>query len=83
MSIRTKWSAKRFTQVYNLIDNIADIIKPNEMHVFQCEISDKKYVFRIIELGMFPKLQISNSHDAVWSVNLNKDEEIRGSWGNG
>ncbi len=72
MSMRTKWTTIRFTQVYNIIDNIADIIKPNEMHVFQCEISDKKYVKRIIELGMFSQLHISNSYDAVWTVNLNK-----------
>ena len=72
MSIKTKWSTIRFGQVYNIIDNIVDNIKPNETHVFKCEISDKKYIKRIIELGMFEQLNICNSYDGVWSVNLNK-----------
>jgi hypothetical protein len=65
MSIRTKWSTIRFTEVYNIIDNIVDNIKPNEYHVFKCEISDKKYIERIIKLRMFSQLNISNSYEAV------------------
>lgn len=72
MSIRTKWSTIRFTEVYNIIDNIVDNIKPNEYHVFKCEISDKKYIERIIKLRMFSQLNISNSYEAVWTINLNK-----------
>jgi hypothetical protein len=72
MSIRTKWSTIRFTEVHNIIDNIVDNIKPNEYHVFKCEISDKKYIERIIKLRMFSQLNISNSYEAVWTINLNK-----------
>ena len=67
--IRTTWNTSRFGEVYN---QILDVIETKEFNgggkmVILLNVSDKKYVNRIIELEMFDA-NIKHEFEGVWLI---------------
>jgi len=75
----TKFSPERFAQVFKAIDKKIDefdILSSDSQItcVIQFDLSDKKYIKRIIELNMFPNINIFNEYEysGIWLINNNQ-----------
>ncbi|MAG26081.1 hypothetical protein CMI47_10925 [Candidatus Pacearchaeota archaeon] len=69
MSIKTKFSVKRFGEVFNYINENIDNIKDlKHLIIIKVDISDNKYIKRIIELKHFPNIKFKHEFDGVWQL---------------
>ena len=67
MALRSKFSVKRFGEVFNHIDENIDNVKEHN-HIIKVDISDNKYIKRIIELKHFPNIKFKHEFDGVWEL---------------
>ena len=67
MALRSKFSVKRFGEVFNYIDENIDNVKEHN-HIIKVDISDNKYIKRIIELKHFPNIKFNHEFNGVWEL---------------